>query len=173
MGIRNFLVEGVSGSGKTSVATELQQRGHHVVHGDRELAYQGNPETGEPLDGSVNHHIRRGFSFLHDHHLWNVDKVKSIVADHSHPASFFCGGSRNFDRFIHLFDGVFVLEVDPDTLTRRLSERPPDEFGGKPAEREFVLRLHETREDIPRNAETIDATAPLTSVVDDILSRCG
>ncbi len=38
MGIRNFLVEGVSGSGKTSVATELQQRGHHVVHGDRELA---------------------------------------------------------------------------------------------------------------------------------------
>ncbi|AYM10877.1 hypothetical protein At1D1108_12480 [Agrobacterium tumefaciens] len=50
MGRRNYLIEGVSGAGKTSVATELQQRGLHVIHGDRELAYKGDPETGEPMD---------------------------------------------------------------------------------------------------------------------------
>lgn len=38
MGIRNYLIEGISGTGKTSVATELERRGYHVIHGDRELA---------------------------------------------------------------------------------------------------------------------------------------
>jgi hypothetical protein len=44
MGIRNYLIEGVSGTGKTSVCDELQRRGYHAIHGDRELAYQGDPE---------------------------------------------------------------------------------------------------------------------------------
>ncbi|MDL2400908.1 AAA family ATPase [Rhizobium mayense] len=173
MGVRNYLIEGVSGTGKTSVATELQQRGYHVIHGDRELAYQGDPQTGEPLDGSAHEQNIADVAFGHEHHLWDVDKVKSLVADQSHPISFFCGGSRNFHHFIDLFDGVFVLDVDLDTLKRRLASRPEDEFGGKPAEREIVLRLHATKEDIPKNATTIDATAPLASVVDDILSKCG
>ena len=42
MGIKNYLIEGVSGTGKTTVAEELQRRGYHVLHGDRELAYWGD-----------------------------------------------------------------------------------------------------------------------------------
>jgi broad-specificity NMP kinase len=48
MGIRNYLIEGVSGTGKTSVCHELRRRGYHAINGDRELAYQGDPKTGEP-----------------------------------------------------------------------------------------------------------------------------
>ena len=98
MGRRNYLIEGLSGTGKTSVCDELQRRGHHAIHGDRELAYRGDPETGEPREGS-----------RHEHHIWDVEKVRSLVADRSHAATFFCGGSRNFSKFIDLFDGVFVL----------------------------------------------------------------
>lgn len=170
MGVRNYLIEGVSGTGKTSVATELERRGHHVVHGDRALAYAGDPETGKPLDGSAKN---PDAAFAHQHHLWSVEKVRSLVADKSHPISFFCGGSRNFRQFIDLFDGVFVLQVDVETLKKRLASRPEDEFGGRPAERELVLRLHATREDVPEGATVVDATAPLAVVVDDILSRCG
>jgi broad-specificity NMP kinase len=172
MGVKNYLIEGVSGTGKSSVATELQRRGHHVIHGDRELAYKGDPETGEPLDGSALGECILDVAFGHKHHLWNVDKVKSLVADRSHPISFFCGGSRNFHCFIDLFDGVFVLNVDLDTLNSRLASRPEDEFGGKPAEREVIVRLHATQEDTPKNAMSIDATAPLASIVNDILSKC-
>ena len=50
MGVRNYLIEGVSGTGKTAVCTELQRRGYQAIHGDRELAYQGDPETGTPTD---------------------------------------------------------------------------------------------------------------------------
>ena len=90
----------------------------------------------------------------------------------------FGGGSRNFDRFIDLFDGVFVLEVDLDTLNRRLAARPEDEWGdhvvedhGRASEREFIARLHATKEDIPKNAIIIDATAPIARVVDAILGN--
>lgn len=169
MGVRNSLIEGVSGTGKTSVATELERRGYHVIHGDRVLAYAGDPETGEPLYGSAKNPDP---AFAHQHHLWDVKKVRSLAADQSHPISFFCGGSRNFHQFIDLFDDVFVLQVDVETLKRRLASRPEDEFGGKPAERELVLRLHATREDLPEGATIIDATRPLASVVDDILSKC-
>jgi broad-specificity NMP kinase len=112
MGVRNYLVEGVSGAGKTSVCDELRARGYHAIHGDRDLSYQGDPATGDPMAGSA-----------HEHHVWDVDKVKALVADRTSAMSFFCGGSRNFPRFIHLFDGVFVLEVDIDTLNRRLAAR--------------------------------------------------
>lgn len=161
MGVRNYLVEGVSGAGKTAVCDELRLRGHHAIHGDRELSYQGDPETGEPLAG-----------FAHEHHIWDVDKVRALVADQTHAMSFFCGGSRNFSRFIHLFDGVFVLEVDIDTLNRRLAARPGNEWGGRASERELVARLHATKAGVPQGGVVIDATAPVPQVVDAILSQC-
>jgi broad-specificity NMP kinase len=177
MGVKNYLIEGVSGAGKTAVCEELQRRGYHAIHGDRELAYQGDPETGEPLDGasagaSAPSQMMRTPSFVHEHHIWDVDKVKSLVADRRNAISFFCGGSRNVARFIGLFDRIFVLEVDVDTLNRRLAGRPEDEFGGRPAERELITRLHATKEDVPKNAVRIDATAPLAFVVDEILLKC-
>lgn len=169
MGVRNYLIEGVSGTGKTSVCHELRRRGLHAVNGDRELAYQGDPETGRPVDGSGHEHDVR---FGHEHHLWDIDKVKALVADRRDPVSFFCGGSRNFARFIRLFDGVFVLEVDLDTLKGRLAARPEDEWGGKPAERELTARLHATKEDVPKNGVVINATRPIDRVVDEILRSC-
>ncbi len=160
MGIRNYLIEGVSGTGKTSVCKELQRRGYHAINGDRELAYQGDPETGRPTDGAT-----------HEHHIWHVDKVGALVSNKDEAVTFFCGGSRNFSRFIDLFDGVFVLEVDLDTLHRRLDERPEDEWGAKPAERQLIVRLHQTKEDIPKDGIVIDATAPIARVVDEIVRQ--
>ncbi|MCF6379863.1 AAA family ATPase [Nocardioides KLBMP 9356] len=157
MGVRNYLVEGVSCAGKTTVATELERRGHHVVHGDRVLAYRGDPVTGEPVDGHA-----------HEHHVWDVAEVRRIVADHATPRTFFCGGLRNFARFIRLFDEVFVLELDRATLLERLRARPADEWGAAPEETALVLRLHETREDIPADGVPIDSTRPLAEVVDEI-----
>jgi len=95
-----------------------------------------------------------------------------LVANQDETATFFCGGSRNFSKFIDLFDGVVVLEVDLDTLNRRLDERPDDEWGGgKPTEREVFARLHQTKEDIPKNGIVIDATASVAHVVDEIVRQ--
>jgi gluconate kinase len=157
---RNYLVEGVSGTGKTSVCEELRRRGFHAINGDTDLAYQGDPETGEPTDVPS-----------HWHHIWHVDRVRALVADQSERLTFFCGGSRNFSKFEDLFDGVFVLKIDLKTLNRRLDERTEDEFGAEQSERDLIVRLHRTKEDTPENGILIDATAPLAHVVDEILRR--
>ncbi len=161
MGKKNYLIEGVSGTGKTSVCDELERRGYKAIHGDRELAYQGDPETGSPTEG-----------LLHEHHIWDIDKVKALVANKDNELTFFCGGSRNFSKFIDLFDGVFVLDVDSNTLNQRLMLRPEDEWGSKPAERELALRLLQTKEDLPKNGIIINSTKPLAEVVDEIIRHC-
>lgn len=172
MGRRNYLIEGVSGTGKTTVATELQRRGHHVVHGDRALAYKGDPATGAPLAAAARQAAADDIAFGHRHHIWDLAKVRALIADHSHPVTFFCGGSRNFHHFIDWFDGVVVLTADRDTLERRLIARPADEFGGTPAERAFIMQLHSSEEDIPQAATRIDATLPLDAVIAAILAHC-
>lgn len=161
MGVKNYLIEGVSGTGKTSVCDELLRRGYHAIHGDSALAYQGDPETGAPLEGTK-----------HEHHIWDVEKVKSLAADQRHAVTFFCGGSRNFHRFIDLFDEVFVLDLDLEGLNMRLAERPEDEFGGKSSERVLIARLHATKEGVPAGAVSINTSKQLAQVVDEILSKC-
>ncbi|WP_225039869.1 hypothetical protein WGT02_08165 [Rhizobium sp. T1470] len=49
--------------------------------------------------------------------------------------------------------------------------RPEDEFGGRPGERELIVRLHATKEDVPQCGLVIDATAPLAVIVDGILLK--
>lgn len=120
MGVKNYLIEGVSGTGKTAVCKELQRRGYHAINGDRELAYLGDPETGKPTDGLTH---EPSAIFRSEHHIWDVEKVKTLVANRDEAATFLCGNSRNFPKFIDLFDGVFVLEIDRDTPNRRIDER--------------------------------------------------
>ncbi|MBC3760951.1 AAA family ATPase [Quadrisphaera oryzae] len=156
MGRHNHLVDGVSCSGKTTVGEELQRRGHHVVHGDRELAYRGDPVTGAPVaDGG------------HEHHLWDVAKVRALLADTTHEVTYFCGGARNHAEFTAAWDGVLVLTVDRATLLRRLDARPADEFGAAPEERALVEELHRTGRDLPEGTP-VDATRPVAQVVDEI-----
>lgn len=173
MGVRNYLIEGLSGAGKTAVAEALERRGRHVVHGDRELAYHGDPDTGAPWAAPPDMQGADAVRRRHQGWIWDVDKVRSLIADRSRPETFFCGGSRNHERYIDLFDRVFVLEVDLDTLKRRVAGRGPDEFGPRPAEWAMLAGLHATGEDLPEGATIIDGARPVASVVDEILSYCG
>jgi adenylate kinase family enzyme len=79
MGVRNYLIEGVSGAGKTAVATELLRRGYQAIHGDRELAYRGDPETGLPIAPETGTPTA---AWMSEHQIWDVEKVKACIADH-------------------------------------------------------------------------------------------
>ncbi len=173
MGIKNYLIEGGSGTGKTSVAEELQRRGFDVVHGDRQLAYYGDAETGEPVEQRPYDDEADNVTWAYQHWIWPADEVKRLTTDQRHPVSFFCGHSANAHQFLALFDKTFLLNVDLDTLKQRLASRPEDEFGGRLVEQDLVTRLHKSGDGLPSNAIQIDATAPISRVVDDILARCG
>jgi len=164
MGIRNYLIDGGSGTGKTTVCNELQRRGYQAIHGDREL--RSDPEPGQATSAPAP-----------DRHLppiWDVAKVRALLANQDEAVTFLCGGTRNSSEFIDLLDGVFVLEVDDlDTVMRRIDERvlvDPGDWGGRQDERDTIMRLHHTKQGIAQGC-AIDAAAPLERVVDEILRR--
>jgi broad-specificity NMP kinase len=167
MGKRNYLIDGVSGVGKTSVCHELRRRGYTAFNGDRDLRRGTNPATGDPLMSYPSAEIR------HANNHWDVEKVRQLAADQTDEAAFFCGGSRNFNEFIDVFDKVFILDLDAETLNQRLDNRADDDWGKSKDERELILRLHATKEDLPRDGIVIDATQPLVKVVDEILRHAG
>jgi adenylate kinase family enzyme len=168
MGKKNYLVEGVSGAGKTSVCHELRRRGYTAFNGDTDLRRQRLPPTGTEALGDALPTVSSP-EIRHASNLWDVELVKGLAASQDDDVTFFCGGSRNFEQFITLFDEVFILDVDAETLIARLDSRPEDEWGKNLEERALILRLHATKEDIPRRGIVIDATQPVVSVVDEIL----
>lgn len=176
MGKKNYLIDGISGTGKTTVANELDKLGYHVVHGDRELKYQGDPKTGKPVVEPRHKTEMQKTIWLQNHLLWDFKKVKSIISDHTKNMSFFCGGSRNSEEFIDLFDGVFVLHVeDINVINQRLDQRTaidPTDWGAKPEEKELIAKLHATQADIAKSDFIINATEPVERVVEQILKKC-
>jgi predicted ATPase len=81
MGRRNYLIEGVSGTGKTSVCEELRRRGYAAIHGDRELRYQASPSTGA-ITGDMDHGRLTSLSpeIRHAQNIWDVEKVRRLAA---------------------------------------------------------------------------------------------
>jgi thymidylate kinase len=170
--MKNYLIEGVSGAGKTTVGAELNRRGYQAIHGDRELVYRGDPKTGQPISSE---NYENNAAWMSEHQLWDIEKVTSHIDDKDEILTFFCGGSRNFLKFVDLLDGVFILDVDLETMARRIDKRvaiDPTDFGATPEEKELILHLYATKQDIPKDGIRIDANRPLELIVDEILSHC-
>src|SRR5580765_4668944 len=154
MARRNYLVEGLSGAGKSSVYEELIRRGYTAISTDRAWKVHADPDT--------------GLSVRPIHAMWDQQKALSELENPEPEVLFVCGSSRNRDRFLRYFVKVFNLRIDDDTLRRRLQERTNNDFGKSPEELELTLRLNRCDEK-PPGAIDVDATQPLDQVVDEVL----
>ncbi|MFL6044133.1 MAG: hypothetical protein ACJ72M_03340 [Propionibacteriaceae bacterium] len=112
MAKRNYLVEGLSAAGKSSVYEELIRRGYTAISTDRAWAYHADPDTGLP--GGPAHH---------DSWMWDQQKAVSELESPEPEVLFVCGSSRNRDRFLAYFTKVFNLRIDDDTMRRRLQRQ--------------------------------------------------
>jgi gluconate kinase len=157
MAKRNYLVEGLSGAGKSSVYEELIRRGYKAISTDRDWAYHADPDTGLP-GGPIRHHT----------FMWDQQKAVSELESPEPEVLFVCGSSRNRDRFLPYFTKIFNLCIDDDTMRRRLQERSDDDWPLGPEGVELMLTLNRSDEK-PAGAIDVDATQPLHQVVDDLL----
>jgi hypothetical protein len=154
MAKRNYLVEGLSGAGKSSVYEELIRRGYKAISTDRAWKHRPDPDTA--------------------HSMWHEQRAVGELESPEPEVLFVCGSSRNRDRFLPYFTKVFNLRIDDDTMRRRLEERTNNEYGKEPEEVELMLRLNRSDEK-PAGAIDVDATQPLDQVVDELLrlADCG
>ena len=104
--MRNYLITGVSGSGKTAVGVRLMESGYTVIQGDDALV----------IPGGV------GWNWDHDRMLTWAQKLGVV---------FFCGGADNQDEFLPLFRKVFVLDVPDAVAKQRLAGRATGPAGPK------------------------------------------
>ena len=86
---------------------------------------------------------------------------------------FVCAITSNTIELRHLFDRVFVLTLDEETLAERLRQRTTNTFGKDPAEAAGILRHNAVigAEWRSRGGIAIDSARPLPIVVDEIVSR--
>src|SRR6185312_13225995 len=136
---RNYLVEGLSGSGKSSVYDELIRRGYKAISTDRAWKSHADRDTG--LLGRP----------------WDEQKAVSELESPEPEVLFVCGSSGNRVRFLPYFTEIFNLRIDDGTMRRRLRERTNNDFGKQPEEVELMLRLNR-RGEKPAGAIDVDAT---------------
>lgn len=146
----NYLISGLPGTGKTSVCRELQARGYKVIDADHAFGYQ---------DGA--------------NWFWDEPKVEGAINNTSNEILFICGSASNRDKYIPMFNKVFILCVDDQTLRHRLLGRTNNNFGKDPdVLRRQIERNQGVKEySIKRGRIVIDATQPVKKVVDDILAQ--
>jgi uridine kinase len=155
-------IDGLSGTGKTTVAQELRRRGYNAIDSDAVFAYYGDPETGEPTDVQSR-----------DNWIWDLSKVRSFAKKSADDVVFVCGGALNQEKISEIFDKRFTLVVDSQTLKHRLLTRTNNDYGKHPDELAEQLELNATFADYARSIGSIvvDATRPVGAVVDEILAK--
>ena len=157
MAKRNYLVEGLSGAGKSAVYEELIRRGYTTISTDRVWSYYADPDTGLP-----------GGPACHDTWIWDPQKALHALASPEPDMLFVCGSGRNRDRFLPYFTNMFNLRLDDATMRRRLEARTADDWSLGQEGVELTLRLNQSDEG-PAGAIDVDATQPLSQVVDELL----
>jgi broad-specificity NMP kinase len=99
------LVTGVSGSGKSTVLTELRRRGHRVIDTDDpgwivETETDGGPEP-----------------------VWDLDQVKALIDGHRTGWRFIAGCVANQRVVYDRFDAVVLLSAPLDVILDRAATR--------------------------------------------------
>jgi dephospho-CoA kinase len=162
--VKRVLLTGMSGTGKSSVLSELRARGFKTVDTD----YGGWTELVEvPTSSDRPEHPRA------KEWLWREDLMTRLLSTEDAEVLFVSGAARNQTKFYPEFDHVVLLTAPVDVITERLSGRTNNPYGKDPAQLAEVLGLKQTVEPALRRAADleIDTSIPLDEVVEKILHR--
>jgi dephospho-CoA kinase len=172
-----YYITGGSGSGKSTALLELKRRGYEVYDVDQAGPVTGkwhNIQTGYIHPKSSVKKEDRTTEFL-KHHSWRVlpEEVEEI-AKRAKSRTIFLGGTiDNMAEVSILFDRIFALVVDHDTLKNRLLTRTNNDWGKNPHELQMALDWNQkaTEAHQKKGHIIIDATQQIEKVADQILNH--
>jgi shikimate kinase len=166
-------ITGLAGAGKSAVCAELLARGYDACDADLALSAFFDVHTGARIPGHTPAAERT--EQWRERHAWRMSRqlVEQMRVEAEASTRFVCGVASNEEECLDLFDQVYALEIDLETVEARLASRTTGDFGRTPHElkmlREWAASTDAYYDKI--GAIRIDATQPLSAEVDEILRR--
>jgi thymidylate kinase len=171
-----YYITGISGSGKSTVLSELRHRDYEAYDVDEAgpaTAKWHNNVTGFIHPKSSVKKEARTPEFLANH-SWKVPRQEvADLAEQAATKKVFLGGAiANESELQDLFSVMFALAIDDDTLKHRLLSRTNNDWGKNPHELDQTLAVnHELDERYKKfGYVVIDASQNTDAVVAQILS---
>jgi dephospho-CoA kinase len=162
--VKRILVTGMSGTGKSSVISELAGRGYKAVDADSPEYSEWVEVSGDTSDlGSTEWGARDW--------VWREDRVQDLLSTEDADLLFVSGCAANMGKFLPQFDHVILLSAPAEVIVERLATRTTNAYGKRPEEVARTLELMETVEPRLRRVadHEIDTSAPLDEVVATVL----
>jgi hypothetical protein len=102
--------------------------------------------------------------------IWREEAIDSLLDQYDDGQLFVAGCKTNQGKFYPRFDHVALLSAPAETILERVANRTTNPYGKSDDERREILRYLAEIEPRLRATATveIDATAPLTDVVDQL-----
>jgi broad-specificity NMP kinase len=168
--MNKYLITGVAGTGKSTVAKELRKRGYAAYDTEEGFSYYVEKATGErcaypatPSQEWYDKHER----------VFDEKVLINLFKKHANEPLFIASITANQAKYYPQFDKIFLLNSPDDVITHRLGTRTGNYFGRHPLDLQRVIGRHQQFDDELRalGAIEINTTQPINSVVDEILSH--
>ena len=163
--MKRVLLTGMSGTGKSSVITELAARGYKAVDTDDDgLSELVSVPDDEPTG------LDPGQDWV-----WREDRIRDLLSTDDAEVLFLSGCSPNQGKFYPQLDHVVLLTAPADVIVERLATRTNNPYGKRPEEVARVLGLLQTIEPLLRRGagHVVDTSVPLDQVVATVLRLVG
>ena len=154
------LLTGMSGTGKSTLISELARRGYRAVDLDVDAWSEFRPVRGPSGEE------------LGPEWLWREDRVQDLLSATDATAVLFVSGcASNQGRFHAQFDHVVLLSVPVPVMVERLATRTTNSFGKHPDELAQIMQDRADVEPLLRRAASLelDTSGTLDHVVASLL----
>jgi shikimate kinase len=162
--VKRILLTGMSGTGKSTVISELAARGYKAVDADGDEFSEWVQVSSDADPFGTPAGVNRDW-------VWREDRIEALLSTEDTDVLFLSGCAENMRKFLPQFDHIVLLSAPAEVLVERLATRTNNPYGKHPDEVAQVLGLVETVEPLLRRAagHEINTTAPLDEVVASLL----
>ncbi len=170
--MKKIYITGVSGTGKTTIAKELEKRGFYTISIDEveNLCFWVHQATGEK-HGGKNTELTLEFVDAHD---WICDiEYLNKLLNKNVDVIFVLGMAGNQDEFLNMFDKILLLQCSPETFCKRIENRTDNDFGKDKKIQQQILDRYEAYAEkmLSKGAISIDTEKPIDEVVNEVIKQ--